>query len=98
MGPPHRRSGWATAGRKAGVPGATEKAKAGADLVLEDLERAHESRHARCRKAEAREPADTYGLCAERDRLDHVGAAHEAAVDPDLRAAIDRLEDLGQDG
>ena len=33
---------------------------------------------------------------AERDRLDHVAAAIEAAVDHDLGAACDRVDDLRQ--
>ena len=41
-------------------------------------------------------PGDERRLRAERERLQHVGAAPDAAVDVDLAAPGDRLDDLGQ--
>ena len=42
------------------------------------------------------ETADTGSACAERNRLQHVRAAINTAVDDDLGASPDRLDDLGK--
>ena len=43
-----------------------------------------------------RRAAGEHGARAERERLDDVGAAADAAVDQHLDAAVDRLDHLGQ--
>src|SRR6267142_3561539 len=73
--------------RALGIGGHAEEAAADAHLVLEDLERLHQPRHAARRQAEAGQAPEADRLRAERDCLDDVGAAHEAAVDPYLGLA-----------
>src|SRR3989442_8326390 len=65
--------------RELGVRGDAEQSQADADLVLEELERAHQARHARGGEPEAGEASEAHRLCAERDRLYDIGAAHEPA-------------------
>src|SRR6266508_174751 len=73
-----------------------EERQADPYLLLEDLERALEPGLPRGGQAQALQPAETDALRAENDRLDHVRAAHEAAVHHDLRAARDRRHHLGK--
>ena len=47
-------------------------------------------------EAPERRAADEHGAGAERERLDDVGAAADAAVDEHLDPTVDRLDDLGQ--
>src|SRR4051794_7036113 len=84
--------------RELGIRGDTEQTEARSDLVLEDLERTHQARRPRGREPEAAEAADADGLGTERDRLNHIGAAHEATVYPDFRAAVHRVHNFGQHG
>ncbi len=92
----HRRRSGEVPGRELGEGGDAEQPEAGADLVFEDFQRAHQSRNAGGRETEAGEPSQADRFGAERDRLDDVGAAHESAVDPDFGAAGNRGDDLGQ--
>src|SRR6266853_2111055 len=73
-----------------------EERQADPYLLLEDLERALEPGLPRRGQAQALQPAEPHALRAENDRLDHVGAAHEAAVHHDRGAARDRRHHLGK--
>ena len=64
------------------------KPHAAGHLVLQQLQHAIDSVAAGGGHAESVNPADADHVGAERDRLDHVGAAAEAAVDDDLGAAV----------
>ncbi|HTM61231.1 MAG TPA: hypothetical protein VL199_12790 [Burkholderiales bacterium] len=76
--------------------GHAEESETDADLILEELERFHQSLYTRRCEGQAREPADADGFRAEGDGFHHVGATHEAAIDPDLGLAFDGLHDLRQ--
>src|SRR5712692_4497344 len=73
-----------------------QERQADPNLVLEDFERALEPGLSRGGQAQALEPAEPHALRPERDRLDDVGAAHEAAVHHDSGAPRDRRYHLGQ--
>ena len=67
------------------------------DLGLQQLEHARERTLTTGGQRERLQAPDADGVGAVRDRLEHVRAAHEAAVDDDLGASGDRVEDLAQD-
>src|SRR5262245_37800334 len=74
----------------------SHQTEADPDLVLQDLERAHESRRSARGQPQAFEPADSHAVGAQRDRLRDVGAPHEAAVDHDRGLSVHGGDDLGQ--
>src|SRR5690606_25763007 len=73
-----------------------EKAHARHHLLLQQFEHAHHTRLTACSHAIAVEPADTHRIGAERDRLQHVRPATEAAVYHHLRALRYRIHHLRQ--
>jgi len=73
-----------------------EQAHAGGELGLEQLEDADDALLAGGGETIAIEPPDADEIGTERDRLDDVGTAADAAVEDDLRLAADRGDDLGQ--
>src|SRR3954454_12362631 len=73
-----------------------EQRQADADLVFEDLEQPHDPRPAGRRQPVHVKPADDDAIGTENDRLDEIGAAGDRAVDPDLAAPADRINDLRQ--
>src|SRR6516162_2108650 len=77
--------------------GDAEESEADRDLVLEDLEQAHDAGTAGRREAIDIEPADRDCIGTQDHRLDNIGAAADAAVDDDARLPADRLNDLRQD-
>src|SRR5207248_10477130 len=78
------------------VGGHAEQRQADADLVFEELEEAHHARGAGGGETVDIEPAAGDRVGAEDQRLHHVGAAADAAIDNDAGAAADRLDDLRQ--
>ena len=66
------------------------------DLGPQQLEHPRGALLAVDREPPERRPADEHGARAERERLDDVGAAPDAAVDEHLDPPVDRLDDLGQ--
>ena len=74
-----------------------QSARASSISVAEQLEHAPRSRLPVGRETPERRAAGENGAGAERQCLDHVGAAADAAVDVDLDPAVDGLDDLGQE-
>ena len=83
-------------GAKIVEPRDAEKPHSDDDLLLEDLERLHEPGFATSGERPALQAPDAHSFRAERDGLQHVGAPINAAVDDDLGAARDRVDDLGK--
>src|SRR5260370_18034465 len=78
------------------VGGRAEQRQADADLVFEDLEEAHHALGAGGGEAVYVEPAPGDRIGAQGHRVDHIGAAADAAIDDDVRAPANRFDDLGQ--
>src|SRR5690242_760337 len=77
-------------------PGDTEQAHGGDDLVFEYFENPHQARLTRGGESPALQFADSDGARAQGDRLEHVAAAHDAAVEDDLGAPVHRIDDFRQ--
>src|SRR5439155_1653903 len=92
----HRRRRVEVRGVERREPVHAEEPHRDLDLVLEQLEHADQTCLARRGEPAAREAPDADTLRAERQGLDDVSAAHEAAVHDDRRPAADRPDDLGE--
>src|SRR5438128_3904210 len=90
----HRRRRVEVRGVERREPVHAEEPHRDLDLVLEQLEHADQTGLARRGEPAAREAPDADTLRAERQGLDDVSAAHEAAVHDDRRPAADRPDDL----
>ena len=76
--------------------GHAEQAERARHLVLDELAACAPRRPSRRRERVALQAAEADQIGAERDRLDDVGAAAEAAVDDDAGASGHRLDDFRQ--
>src|SRR3989454_253281 len=92
----HRRRRVEVRGVERREPVHAEEPHRDLDLVLEQLEHADQPGLARRGEPAAREAPDADTLRAERQGLDDVSAANEAAVHDDRRPAADRPDDLGE--
>jgi hypothetical protein len=79
------------------ITGDAEQRQTDADLVFEDLEQPHDTWSPSRGEAINIKPTDRDNVGAEDQRLDHVGATIDAAIDHDSGASPDGFNDLGQD-
>src|ERR1700722_6709877 len=85
-----RRGGAQHGAVELGIVCGAEQAEAHADFGLEQLQQPPPPRLARRRQGVAIKPADADGVGAQRQRLDDVAAAAEAAIDDDRTAGLHR--------
>ena len=76
--------------------GQTHQCKIDADFLLQDFQHAHHCGSAARGHRPGLEPADADRVRAERQRLQHIGAALDAAIDDDRCPPRHRLHDLRQ--
>ena len=76
--------------------GTAEQREAELDLRAKELEYARDTSLAVNREPPEHRAADHDGACAERERLQRVGSASDAAVEQHLRTSVDGLDDLRQ--
>src|SRR5262245_23403783 len=79
-----------------GKAGGAEQAKPDFDFRLQQLQHAVNARLPGGGKAVKIEPSNRYGIGAERDAFDDIGASAESAVDDDLRPSSHGVDDLLQ--